>query len=214
MDEDAGPPNRVTLETAKSGRYRYYNCSTYTRKEKSSCPGHRARQDGLDRAVLEHLAGRLFTAERIREIVKQLAAETGRLRRSGSERVAALQARLQDVRMRIKRQYDAIESGAVDITHVGDRLRELKLEEADVAEKIEQCRGPEPLPFYLFKEESLRSIGENLRQAFLSPEGGVAKRYLNLFVRRIETEGGRGEDRDERGGDARRRSPERENGHC
>lgn len=179
---------RMAVETSR-GRYRYYNCSTYTRKGKTSCPGHRVRPDELDRAVLEHLAGRLFTAERIREIVKQLATEIGKLRRSNNERVAALQARLQDVRMRIKRQYEAIESGAVDMTLVGDRLRELKVEEADLADQIERSRGPEPLPLYLFKEESLQSIAGNLRQVFLSPDSGVAKRYLNLLVRRIELEG-------------------------
>ena len=180
---------RMTLETAKSGRYRYYNCATYTRKGKNSCPGRRVRQDELDQAVLEHLAGRIFTKERIRAIVRELATEIGKLRRSNKERVTALQARIQDVRMRIRRQYEAIESGAVDMTLVGDRLRELKLEEADLSDQIERCQGPSALPLYLFKEESLQSIGENLRQTFLTPDGGVAKRYLDLFVRRIEIDG-------------------------
>lgn len=179
---------RMSTETAK-GQYRYYNCTTYIRRGRSACPGSRVRQDELDRAVLEHLAERLFSRERVREIVKQLATEVGRLRRSSNERVGALQARLQDVRLRIKRQYDAIESGAVDMTLVGDRLRELKAEEADLSEQIERSQGPKPLPLYLFKDESLQAVGDNLREAFLSPDSGVAKRYLNLFVRRIELEG-------------------------
>ncbi len=180
---------RMGLETAKSGRYRYYNCSAFTRKGGTACSGHRVPQDELDRAVLGHLSGKLFTKERIREIVKHFATEIGKLRRSNNERVAALQTRLQDVRTRIKRQYDAIESGAVDMSLVGDRLRELKLEEVDLSEQIEARQGPEPLPLYLFKEESLKSIGENLQQAFLSPDGGMVKRYLSFIVKRIEIEG-------------------------
>jgi hypothetical protein len=143
-------------------------------------------QDDLDQAVLGHLSARLFTTERVREIVKQLAQEIGKLRRSNSERVAVLQTKLQDVRVRIQRQYEAIEAGAVDVTLVGGRLRELELAEADLADQIDNCQGLQPLPLHLFNEDSLRSIAENLRQAFLSHDAGVAKRYLNLVVKRIQ----------------------------
>lgn len=182
---------RVGLETAKGGQYRYYNCSTFTRKGKSACAGHRVPQDELDRAVLEHLSAKLFTAERVREIVKQLATEIGKLRHSNSEKVEALQAKLQDVRLRIKRQYDAIESGVLDITLVADRLRDLKADEEDLTGQLDGLQDLRPLPFHLFKEDSLKSIADNLRQAFMSPEGGVAKRYLNLVVKRIEMDGER-----------------------
>lgn len=68
------------------------------------------------------------------------------------------------------------------------RLRELKAAEADLSEQIERSQGPKPLPLYLFKDESLQAIGDNLPKALLSPDSGVAKRYLNLFARRIELE--------------------------
>ena len=182
---------RVGLETAKGGQYRYYNCSTFTRKGKSACAGHRIPQDELDRAVLEHQSAKLFTAERVREIVKQLATEIGKLRHSNSEKVEALQAKLHDVRLRIKRQYDAIESGVLDITLVADRLRDLKADEEDLTGQLDGLQDLRPLPFHLFKEDSLKSIADNLRQAFMSPEGGVTKRYLNLVVKRIEMDGER-----------------------
>ena len=75
------------------------------------------------------------------------------------------------------------------MTLVGDRLRELKLEEADLADQIDGFQGLEPLPLHLFKEDSLRSITENLRQALLSHDAGMTKRYLNLIVKRIQIEG-------------------------
>ena len=93
--------------------------------------------------------------------------------------------------MRIKRQYDAIESGVLDITLVADRLRELKADEEDLTGQLDGLQDLRPLPFHLFKEDSLKSIADNLRQAFMSPEGGVAKRYLNLVVKRIEMDGER-----------------------
>lgn len=182
---------RVGLETAKGGEYRYYNCSTFTRKGKSACAGHRVPEHDLDKAVLDHLSAKLLTPERVREIVMQLADEIGKLRHSNNERVEALQAKLQDLRVRIKRQYDAIESGVLEITLVADRLRELKAEEGDLTGQLDAFHDLQPLPFHLFKEDNLKSITDNLRQAFMSPDSGVAKRYLNLVVKRIEMDGER-----------------------
>ena len=42
---------RMSIETAKGGAYRYYNCSNYIRKGKSACEGHRVPQEG-DTAAL------------------------------------------------------------------------------------------------------------------------------------------------------------------
>ena len=91
--------------------------------------------------------------------------------------------------MSIKRYYDAIESGALDLTLVGDRLRELKAQEGDLAQQIERAQGPRPVPPYLFKEESLQSIQTNLRAASFTSGSAVAKRYLNFLLRRIEING-------------------------
>ena len=41
------------METGKGGAYRYYNCSTYTRRGKSSCEGNRVPQGELEQEVLK-----------------------------------------------------------------------------------------------------------------------------------------------------------------
>ncbi len=180
---------RMTLETGKGGAYRYYNCSNYLRRGKSSCPGNRVPQRELEQQILEHLADKLFTIERIRGLVRQLAAELAKFRRRNSEKIRPLRRQLDDVRARIKRHYEAIEAGAVDLHLVGERIRELKQEEADLAARLEQVDRPKQIPPYLFKTENLQKIQANLRQIFLSDQHGLAKRYLNLLLRRIEIEG-------------------------
>ena len=180
---------RMTMETGKGGAYRYYNCSTYTRRGKSSCEGNRVPQDELEQEVLQHLAAKLFTQERIRAIVVQLGHELSRLRKTNDAKVSALQRQLQDVRVRIHRQHEAIESGVMDIGLVADRLRALKAEEQDLVEQIERARGPRPIPPYLFKESSLHSIQENLETAFFKSGSDLAKRYLNLVLQRVEING-------------------------
>lgn len=180
---------RMVVEVAKSGKYRYYVCSARHSRGKSACGGTRVPMDELDRQVLEHLGDRLFSVDRIREIIRELSAELARLRHTNSEKQATLQRQLLEVRQRIKRQYDAIEVGAVDVTLVGERLRELKDLERDLAEQLEKASGPKQLPPYLYKEDVVQSIQSSLRTVFLSPDRRIAKRYLNFVLQRIDVEG-------------------------
>jgi DNA-binding transcriptional MerR regulator len=143
----------------------------------------------LDNQVLEHLGDRLFTIERMAQIVRQLSQELAVLRQANSARHAEIQAQLIEVRQRIRRQYEAIESGAIEMTLVAARLRELKEIEDGLVESLTQAAGPAPVPLYLFKESSLQGIQDKLKRAFLSPETGVAKSYVNHLLERIEVAG-------------------------
>jgi len=55
----------MTLRTGKSGRYRYYVCAGCAQKGKTKCPGRSIAMEALDGMILEHLADRLFTPERL-----------------------------------------------------------------------------------------------------------------------------------------------------
>lgn len=61
--------------------------------------------------------------------------------------------------------------------------------ERDLSEQLERASGPGQVAPYPLKEESLRSIQENLRAVFLSSDRTISKRYLNFLLQRIEVEG-------------------------
>jgi len=178
---------RLTVQTAKGGMYN--ECSTYVRKGKSVCNANRVPQHELEQQILQHLAQKLFTVERISQIVRQLAKELAKFRRKNRHKVEPLRRELESVRLKMRRHYDAIEGGAVDLTLVGERLRELKSAEAELLRRIEQIQGPKPIPPYLFKTDRLCAIQQTLGDIFLSNEHGLAKRYLNLLLEKTEING-------------------------
>lgn len=45
----------MTLRTGKSGRYRYYTCSTKARQGETGCKGRTVPMEKLDSVVAEHL---------------------------------------------------------------------------------------------------------------------------------------------------------------
>ena len=66
----------MQLRTGKSGRYRYYTCSTCARLGKAACKGRSVPMAFLDTLVLDHLARRVFTPERLRLLLAEHEAQS------------------------------------------------------------------------------------------------------------------------------------------
>jgi DNA invertase Pin-like site-specific DNA recombinase len=118
----------MTLRTGKGSRYRYYTCSTKARQGETGCKGRSIPMAKLDDLVAHHLEERLLVPERLEEI---LAAVLDR-RQERSERrrnhIGELNKRATEADARLKRLYDAIESGVADLDDpdLRERIASLK----------------------------------------------------------------------------------------
>jgi hypothetical protein len=59
----------MTLRTGKSGRYRYYTCSTKARQGETGCKGRTVPMEKLDSVVAEHIEQRLLQPKRLEEVL-------------------------------------------------------------------------------------------------------------------------------------------------
>jgi len=71
----AGCGSAMILNTGKGGTYRYYSCSKAMKQGKTACAGRRVRMDSLDEMVLGHLAEKLFTPERLGDLLQGYIAQ-------------------------------------------------------------------------------------------------------------------------------------------
>ncbi len=68
----AGCGMAMTLRTGKSGRYRYYTCSTKAWQGETGCAGRTVPMDKLDNLVADHIERRLLKPERLEEILSSV----------------------------------------------------------------------------------------------------------------------------------------------
>ena len=59
----------MTLRTGKSGRYRYYTCSTKARQGETGCKGRTVPMEKLDTLVADHIEHRLLLPSRLEKIL-------------------------------------------------------------------------------------------------------------------------------------------------
>jgi site-specific DNA recombinase len=166
--------------------YRYYNCRTALRTGTGTCEGHRIKVEILEQAVLSHLAERLFTLDRCRSLLRDLAEQSGVLRDRTAEKRKAIKSDLEKVELAIRSWEAAFENGTLDASLGAGRLRELHERRAELGAALAKQQVHRAPPPNLYTEANIRRFQSNLRGVFLGEDRALAKAYLHLVVERIE----------------------------
>ncbi len=106
----------MTIRTGKSGRYRYYACSIKARQGETGCAGRAIPMEALDTLVASHIEQRLLQPERLQEILASMLNHRQERLERRREHITELTKRATEADQRLRRLYDAIESGVADIT--------------------------------------------------------------------------------------------------
>lgn len=167
-------------------QYRYYNCRSATRAGKEKCAGYRIPEAALDRAVLEHIAERLFTEDRCRKLLTDLGERVTATRTKTADERARMKRELADVERRISRWELAFEDGTLDPRDGGDRIRQLRHRSSDLQRALAAAADLQPPPARLYTRASVLAFQARLRALLLGDDRGVARTYLRFLVDRIE----------------------------
>jgi site-specific DNA recombinase len=180
----------MTLRTGKSGRYRYYTCSTKARQGETGCKGRTVPMEKLDSVVAEHIEQRLLQPKRLEEI---LSAVLHRRKESAERRtthIAELRKRASEAEAKLKRLYDAIENGIADVSDplLKERVTELKSirdqarADAERAEGALDRAGPSITP------QALKIFASQARRRMRTESGGYRRDHLRALAQRIEVD--------------------------
>ena len=118
----------MTIRTGKGGRYRYYTCSIKARQGETGCSGRSIPMEKLDTIVAGHIEDRLLQPDRLEEVLSSVLDRRHERAERRQEHIGELNRRAAETDLRLKRLYDAIESGVADISDpaLKDRIAGLK----------------------------------------------------------------------------------------
>ena len=137
-----------SAQGAKSGQFAYYICGTLFREGAGTCSARYLNAPRLETFVVEKIRERILTEETIVTLVaEEIDAMAGEL----SGRLEFVEAELSDVRKRLEKLYEAIETSELTLEVLSPRImslrhREEQLEAArdDAATQLEQRRVEMP----------------------------------------------------------------------
>jgi DNA invertase Pin-like site-specific DNA recombinase len=178
----------MTIRTGKSGRYRYYTCSTAARQGETGCKGRSIPMERLDDLVAEHLETRLLDPERLEEVLASVLDRRQERTERRAAHAAELRKKAAEAEARLKRLYDAIESGVADLADdsLKERIAELRALKAQAQADAERAAialegiGAEITP------DKLHSFAAVARQRLRGPDGGYRRDHLRALAQRVE----------------------------
>jgi len=178
----------MSLETGKSGRYRYYNCRNFLRKK--SCPGQRVAIDLLDKEVLEHIARKFFNVKRLTLLLQEFSKEMKGDKRSRKAETTAIRSEMRNKERKLENIYRAIEEGIITKGNINQRIEVLQSEIKTLQSKLGEVVKTRKftLPAYVFSPIFLQRFQSKLTEVFNS-DISLAKSYLKLFLAKIKLTG-------------------------
>ena len=142
------------------------------------------RTEVIEKAVLEHLVGKLFSEERCRKLLDDLVAHSGLLRGRVDDQRALLMKERDDIDKRIARWLDAFETGAMPDDLGADRVRELRARRVELDAALAKVVPLRPPPPHLFTEAAMARFQQSVRALFLDGNA-LTKHYLRHLVAEV-----------------------------
>ena len=178
----------MTLVTGKSGRYRYYKCNNRISKGIRNCTNPAVAMDKLDSAVLNMLADKVFSPERVRLIILNLKKQIRDAKENENREHLDLQRELGEVEASITRLYEAVEKGFLPLdASLKVRNQKLQARKEEIQQEIAGNKRLQIIPE--IKDRQVDLFCKALRMKLMDRSSGFGKEYLRRLVSEIRLTG-------------------------
>ena len=178
--------------SAKSGRHFYYICCRNSKQRREACDARMLPKEMVERQVIGQLRARVLTEENLESLVTMVNEELQALSASLNDRLEVIDLELRDVKARMARLYEALETGKLDLDDLAPRIKELRLRQDELArarvtlEAEAAARGVQPVD-----EARVKAYAWDLGGLLAKAEITERRAFLRSFVDRIEVDKGR-----------------------
>ena len=182
----------MTAAEAKSGRYTYYVCQSLLKRGKGSCKTPRLNAKNIENLIIGEIRVNVLTESNIRRLVKLLDEEMDGVAREQRERLECIEEELEDVKRRLGRIWNAIETTDIQMSQASDRIKEHweRKEKLEVA--AEEARGLlAERRVMLDSADVVATFAEEMSDFLKTSELTQTRAFVHSFVKEIEVRPGR-----------------------
>jgi len=112
--------------SAKSSKYHYYTCQLYYQEGKTACAGVRVSKRDIEGLVMTKVRDLILDNANLHLLVRLVNEQLSQLQVDERTRLAGAERKIAGLRRRLQRNYEALESGLLDLEELAPRIRELR----------------------------------------------------------------------------------------
>ena len=176
--------------SAKSHQYYYYTCNGNFKKGKEFCNARALPKDKLERLVIDQIKGKVLNQQWLEELVGLVNKELDSGYDILKEKLDAIGAELNDVRIRLSKLYDALETGKLSLNDLAPRITELRARQNELS-KTKLLLEAEKVARRVnhVDAETVKAYARDLECLLEEANVVESKAFLRSFIKRIEIDG-------------------------
>jgi site-specific DNA recombinase len=171
---------------AQSGKYSYYVCQSNIKLGRDACETPTLNARRFEELVVNKIRSNILTEGNIRDLVKGVAEEMDGVTREQRKRLETIDTELEDVKRRLGRIWNAIETSDIDIADASDRVKEHRerkerLEDAaaDARAILSERRA------HLDDVKTISAYAKDMRDFLNESELTERRAFIESFVKEI-----------------------------
>ena len=182
----------MTAAEAKSGKYTYYVCHSLLKRGSGTCKTPRLNAKNFEELIVGNIRENILTESNIRDLVKLLDEEMDGVAREQRERLETIEEELEDVKKRLGRIWQVIETTDIEMADASERIREHRERKEKLEIAAEEARGllVERRRF-LDSADTIATFAEEMSDFLKTSELTETRAFVHSFVKEVEVRPGK-----------------------
>ena len=182
----------MTAAEAKSGKYTYYICHSLLKRGKGTCKTPRLNAKSFEKLIVNEIRENVLTESNIRDLVKLLDEEMDGVARDQRERLQNIEEELEDVKKRLARIWNHIETTDTEMADASDRIREHRERKEKLEVAAEEARALlKERRQFLDSADTIAAFAAEMSEFLKTSELTETKAFVGSFVKEVVVKPGR-----------------------
>ena len=179
-------------QESKSGQFAYYVCQSLLKQGSGACDAPRLNAKRFEGIIIDQIRDNILTEGNIRDLVRLVDEEMDGVAREQQERLDMVEAELAEVRRRLDRLWQAVETTDLEINDILPRIREHKERQEKLELAAEEARALlTERREVLGDMETITAYTQDMRDFLLKSDLTESRAFIKSFVKEIEVAPGR-----------------------
>ena len=182
----------MTAAEAKSGKYTYYICHSLLKRGAGTCETPRLNARSFEKLVIGELRENVLTESNIRDLVKLLDEEMDGIAREQRQRLETIEGELEEVKRRLGRIWQFVETTDVETADAADRIKEHRERQEQLENAAQEARAVlAKRRVYLDSADTIAAFASEMSEFLKTSQLTETKAFVRSFVKEVQVKPGR-----------------------
>ena len=177
---------KMTPPAAKRCRYTSYICHPLLKQGKETCDTPRLNAKAFEKLIIEQIRENVLTESNIRDLVRLVDEEMDGVAYEQREKVEAIDGELNEIRRRLDRRWQAVETTDLEINDILPRVREHKERQEKLETAANEARATLAARMTgLGDENTIATYVKEMSDFLMESELTKTRAFIRSFVKEV-----------------------------